>query len=35
VHFGENSENETCFNFAAYNPMGALSCGFAFDRTGQ
>ena len=29
VRFGENTEDEMCFNFAAYYPMGALSCGFA------
>jgi len=27
VTFGENTENEMCFNFAVYYPMGALSCG--------
>jgi hypothetical protein len=26
VTFGENTANEMCFNFAAYYPMGALSC---------
>lgn len=30
VRFGENTENEMCFNFAAYYPMNALNCGFAF-----
>ena len=30
VRFGENTDNEMCFNFAAYYPMGALDCGFAF-----
>jgi hypothetical protein len=34
VHFGENTEDEMCFNFAAYYPMGALSCGYAFDGGG-
>jgi hypothetical protein len=26
VTFGENTENEMCFNFAVYYPKGALSC---------
>jgi hypothetical protein len=26
VTFGENTENEMCFNFAAYYPKGALNC---------
>jgi len=31
VTFGEDTGNEMCFNFAAYYPMGALSCsGFGF-----
>jgi hypothetical protein len=30
VSFGEDTDDEMCFNFAAYYPMGALSCGFAF-----
>ncbi|MET0341041.1 MAG: hypothetical protein ABW252_08560 [Polyangiales bacterium] len=25
--FGENTDNEMCFNFAVYYPKGALSCG--------
>jgi hypothetical protein len=29
VSFGEDTTDEMCFNFAAYYPMGALSCGFA------
>lgn len=31
VRFGENTNNEMCFNFASYYPMGALSCGFSFS----
>lgn len=27
VTFGENTDNEMCFNFATYYPKGALSCG--------
>ena len=27
VTFGENTGNEMCFNFALYEPMGAISCG--------
>jgi hypothetical protein len=34
VRFGENTGNEMCFNFAAYYPMGALKCGFAFNGAG-
>lgn len=30
VSFGEDTDDEMCFNFASYYPMGALSCGFAF-----
>lgn len=30
VTFGENTENEMCFNFATYYPMGALNCGAGF-----
>jgi hypothetical protein len=26
VTFGESTENEMCFNFAAYWPKGALAC---------
>ena len=26
VTFGENTDNEMCFNFASYYPMGGLSC---------
>ena len=31
VRFGENTENEMCFNFAAYYPMGALKCGVSIS----
>ena len=27
ITFGENTGNEMCFNFALYEPMGAISCG--------
>ncbi|MET0387155.1 MAG: hypothetical protein ABW321_14400, partial [Polyangiales bacterium] len=27
ITFGENTGNEMCFNFALYEPMGALNCG--------
>jgi hypothetical protein len=27
VNFGQNTSDEMCFNFAAYYPRGALSCG--------
>jgi len=27
VTFGENTGNEMCFNFALYEPMGAINCG--------
>ena len=30
VRFGEDTEDEMCFNFASYYPMGALSCGLSF-----
>lgn len=30
VTFGENTENEMCFNFAMYEPMGGLNCGGGF-----
>jgi len=26
VTFGENTQNEMCFNFATYYPMNGLSC---------
>jgi hypothetical protein len=26
VYFGQNTEDEMCFNFALYYPMGALNC---------
>jgi hypothetical protein len=29
VTFGQNSDDEMCFNFVTYYPMGALRCGFA------
>jgi hypothetical protein len=29
VSFGQNSDNEMCFNFVTYYPMGSFSCGFA------
>lgn len=29
ARFGENSDDEMCFNFVTYYPMGALRCGFA------
>ena len=28
--FGESTEDEMCFNFARYYPMGALQCGLGF-----
>lgn len=28
VRFGQDSDDEMCFNFTEYYPMGALSCGF-------
>lgn len=31
VRFGEDTDDEMCFNFAAYYPMGALSCGLSFS----
>ena len=34
VTFGENTENEMCFNFAVYYPMGALSCGLGGGAPG-
>jgi mono/diheme cytochrome c family protein len=34
VTFGENTEDEMCFNFAVYYPMGALSCGLGGGRFG-
>jgi hypothetical protein len=27
ITFGENTGNEMCFNFALYEPMGAITCG--------
>lgn len=30
VSFGEDTDDEMCFNFASYYPMGALRCGIAF-----
>jgi hypothetical protein len=30
ITFGENTGNEMCFNFALYEPMGGLNCGFGF-----
>jgi hypothetical protein len=27
ITFGENTGNEMCFNFALYEPMGAIGCG--------
>jgi hypothetical protein len=29
VSFGENSDDEMCFNFVTYYPMGAFQCGFS------
>lgn len=29
VTFGENSDDEMCFNFVTYYPMGAFQCGFS------
>jgi len=29
VTFGQNSDDEMCFNFVTYYPMGAFQCGFA------
>jgi mono/diheme cytochrome c family protein len=29
VSFGQNSDDEMCFNFVTYYPMGAFQCGFA------
>jgi hypothetical protein len=29
VAFGPNTENEMCFNFTTYYPMGNLTCGMA------
>jgi hypothetical protein len=29
VGFGENSDDEMCFNFVTYYPMGAFQCGFS------
>jgi hypothetical protein len=34
VTFGENTGNEMCFNFAVYEPMGALNCGGGRFPTG-
>lgn len=28
ITFGENTGNEMCYNFALYEPMGGLNCGF-------
>jgi hypothetical protein len=28
VSFGQNSDDEMCFNFVTYYPMGAFQCGF-------
>jgi len=30
VSFGEDTNDEMCFNFASYYPMAALSCGISF-----
>ena len=30
VSFGEDTDDEMCFNFASYYPMGGLTCGIAF-----
>jgi hypothetical protein len=30
VKFGEDTDDEMCFNFASYYPMGALTCGIMF-----
>jgi hypothetical protein len=30
ITFGENTGNEMCFNFALYEPRGAINCGFGF-----
>lgn len=30
IRFGDSTEDEMCFNFARYYPMGALSCGLGF-----
>ena len=29
VSFGQNSDDEMCFNFVTYYPMGAFQCGFS------
>ena len=29
VRFGQNSDDEMCFNFVTYYPMGAFQCGFS------
>lgn len=29
VRFGQDSDDEMCFNFVTYYPMGALQCGFS------
>lgn len=34
VTFGENTENEMCFNFAVYYPMNALNCGAGLPAGG-